>query len=166
LLSSESQVDRVVLRFEAKVGPLVRKRSVKPSVLQIGYEYPYHRARFEWSGISGQITYWTFLLPIDATTTRVFFMFCYDALQVPWLPVAIGHRPLRWLLRLGDAVVRPLLAQDGFALEAEQRGYEAHPEAPVIELNPVVPLLHRLTVRKWAEHLAASGASVPVEATV
>ena len=50
----------------------------------------------------------------------------------------------------------PLLQQDGFALEAEQRGYEAHPEAPVIELNPVVGLLHRLTVRKWEEHLAAT----------
>ena len=49
-------------------------------------------------------------------------MFCYDTLRIPWLPVPLGHRPLTGLLRLGNTVVRPLLAQDGFALEAEQRG--------------------------------------------
>ena len=156
LLSSQAEPDRVVMRYEAKVGPLVRARSVRPSELEICYEYPYHRARFEWSGIGGRITYWTFLLPLDAATTRVFFMFCYDTLRVPWLPVPLGHRVLTGLLRLANTVVRPLLRQDGFALEAEQEGYQAHPDAPVIELNPVVSLLHRLTVRKWTEHLAAT----------
>ena len=68
----------------------------------------------------------------------------------------LGHRVLTGLLRLANTVVRPLLEQDGFALEAEQEGYQAHPDAPVIELNPVVGLLHRLTVRKWEEHLAAA----------
>ena len=157
LLSSEADGARVLMRYEAKVGPLVRRGSVAPSVLEICYDYPYHRARFEWSGISGSITYWTFLLPMDLTTTRVFFMFCYDTLRLPWLPVRLGHRTLTGLLRLGNRVVRPLLAQDGFALEAEQQGYEAHPDAPVIELNPVVGLLHRLTVRRWQAHLEAVG---------
>ena len=110
LLGSEAQDDRVLMRYEAKVGPLVRARSAAPSVLEIAYEYPYHRARFEWSGIAGRITYWTFLLPLDVVTTRVFFMFCYDRLRIPWLPFTLGHRPLTWLLRLGNAVVRPLLA--------------------------------------------------------
>jgi phenylpropionate dioxygenase-like ring-hydroxylating dioxygenase large terminal subunit len=156
LLSSQAEPDRVVMRYEAKVGPLVGARSVRPSELEICYDYPYHRARFEWSGIGGRITYWTFLLPLDAATTRVFFVFCYDTLRVPWLPVPLGHRVLTGLLRLANTVVRPLLRQDGFALEAEQEGYQAHPDAPVIELNPVVSLLHRLTVRKWEEHLAAA----------
>ena len=137
LISSEAGPDRVVMRYEAKVGPLVRARAILPSVLEICYDYPYHRARFEWSGIGGRITYWTFLLPIDATTTRVFFMFCYDRLRIPWVPFPVGHRLLTALLRLGNTIVRPLLDQDGFALEAEQRGYEAHPDAPLIELNPV-----------------------------
>jgi phenylpropionate dioxygenase-like ring-hydroxylating dioxygenase large terminal subunit len=166
LLSAEAESDRVLMRYEAKVGPLVRWRSAAPSVLEIAYEYPYHRARFEWSGIAGAITYWTFLLPLDATSTRVFFVFCYDRLRIPWFPLPLGHRVVATLLRLGDAAVKPLLAQDGFALEAEQRGYEAHPDAPVIELNPVVGLLHRLTVRKWADHLAARGAATPVEAAI
>jgi hypothetical protein len=165
LLSSEAEPDRVLMRYEAKVGPLVRTRSAVPSVLEICYDYPYHRARFEWSGIEGRITYWTFLLPSDVTTTRVFFMFCYDRLRIPWIPFRIGHRLLTGFLRLGNAVVRPLLDQDGFALEAEQRGYETHPEAPVIELNPVVGLLHRLTVRKWEEHLGTARAVPAAVAT-
>ena len=66
LLSSQAEPDRVVMRYEAKVGPLVGARSVRPSELEICYDYPYHRARFEWSGIGGRITYWTFLLPLDA----------------------------------------------------------------------------------------------------
>jgi hypothetical protein len=164
LLGSEAQDDRVLMRYEAKVGPLVGVRSAPPSVLEIAYEYPYHRARFEWSGIAGRIIYWTFLLPLDTVTTRVFFMFCYDRLRIPWLPFALGHRSLTWVLRLGNAVVKPLLRQDGFALEAEQRGYEAHSDAPVIELNPAVGLLHRMTVRKWEEHLRATRAATPVEA--
>jgi phenylpropionate dioxygenase-like ring-hydroxylating dioxygenase large terminal subunit len=163
LLSSEADGDRVLMRYEAKVGPLVHARSSAASVLEICYDYPYHRARFEWSGISGRITYWTFLLPMDQTTTRVFFMFCYDTLRVPWLPVPLGHRLFTGLLRLGNVVVRPLLDQDGFALEAEQRGYETHPDAPVIELNPVVGHLHRLTTRKWEAHIVAACTDAPAE---
>jgi len=44
---------------------------------------------------------------------------------------------------------RPLLAEDGVALEAEQIGYESHWNAPPIELNPIVPLLQKLTAQKW-----------------
>jgi hypothetical protein len=62
---------------------------------------------------------------------------------------------MTWILRLADRpIVRPLLAEDGFALEAEQAGYDAHWDAPVVELNPVVSRLHDLTIRKWRTHLA------------
>ena len=36
-------------------------------------------------------------------TTRVFFMFCYDTLRVPWLPFRSAIGALTWLLRLGNA---------------------------------------------------------------
>ena len=51
-------------------------------------------------------------------------------------------------------LIRPLLNQDGFALEAEQQGYEMHYDAPIVELNPAVHLFHQLTIRKWEEYLA------------
>jgi len=64
----------------------------------------------------------------------------------------------KWLTQLIlDASVpllfKPLLAEDGVALEAEQIGYETHWDAPPIELNPVVPMLQKLTVQKWQEYL-------------
>jgi hypothetical protein len=52
-------------------------------------------------------------------------------------------------------MLKPLLSQDGEAVEGEQEGYEAHWDAPPAELNPVVREFQRLTVRKWREHLAA-----------
>jgi 4beta-methylsterol monooxygenase len=61
----------------------------------------------------------------------------------------------RWL-------VRPLLEEDGVAVEAEQAGYEAHFDRPVPDLNPVVHAFQELTVRKWEEHLAGRGNTTTV----
>jgi 4beta-methylsterol monooxygenase len=163
LLQCEAQPDRVLMRYEARVGPLVRHR-VPPSPMTIGYEYPYHWATFEWSGIRGRIKYWTFLLPMDERTTRVFFVMMYDTLRVAALPVPLSHRTVRWLLRAAQPTVRSLLDQDGLALEAEQAGYQAHWAAPLVELNPAVSQLHRLTIRKWEAHLARTAGPVEVTA--
>ena len=65
---------------------------------------------------------------------------------------------MRLVLRISNRMlIGPLLAQDGFALEAEQRGWEAHHDRPVPDLNPAVALFQQLTVRKWEEHLASVG---------
>ena len=86
-------------------------------------------------------------------------MFSYDTLRIPWLPLPITHRVMTWILRLTDRpFVRPLLDQDRFAVEAEQAGYDAHWDAPLVELNPVVTRLHDLTIRKWQAHLARTTA--------
>jgi hypothetical protein len=53
-------------------------------------------------------------------------------------------------------VVRPLLLEDGFAVEAEQEAWKKHYEQPIFELNPVVHQFQQLTIRKWEEHLARS----------
>ncbi len=155
LLDWDATDGRVLLRYEAKVGPRVRY-DVAPSPMTICFEYPHHWAAFEWSGIRGRIRYWTFLLPMDVRTTRVFFVMTYDRLRLPALPLSVPHRALRWVLAAVQPFVRSLLDQDGVALEAEQRGYETHWEAPLVELNPAVALLHRLTIRKWEAHLARS----------
>lgn len=161
LLECRSEADRVLMRYEARVGPFARGAGVAPSVLTICYEYPHHWARFSWSNIEGRITYWTFMLPLDERTTRVFFMFCYDTLRIRGLPFPVGHRLMRWALRASNVVVLPLLRQDGFALEAEQAGWERHFDAAPVELNPVVPHLHALTIRKWREHLAGGAPAAP-----
>jgi hypothetical protein len=163
LLRYTTEGDRVVMNYEAKVGPLLRSARSAPRPMEICYDYPYHRARFEWSSVEGNIQYWTFILPIDPRTSRVFFVFCYDTLRVSWLPFPIGHRVMTALLWATHRLF-PLLEQDGFALEAEQDGYERGFDAAPVELNPVVALLHQLTIRKWKDHLARQEAPVPVGA--
>jgi hypothetical protein len=151
LLECEAEDGRVLLRYEARVGPLVRLR-VAPSPLSVCYDYPYQWAAFEWSGIRGRIKYWAFLLPLDARTTRVFFVMMYDRLRVAALPISLSHRAVRWLLRAVQPSVRTLLDEDGAVLESKQASYEAQWTSPLVDLNPAVSLLHRLTIRKWEAH--------------
>ena len=49
--------------------------------------------------------------------------------------------------------VRPLLSQDGYAVEREQEAYERHFDQGLAELNPSVPLFQEILVRRWQAHL-------------
>jgi hypothetical protein len=93
---------------------------------------------------------------MDERTTRVFFVFCYDRLRPEFSPLRLGHRSVRALLWLVQPAVRRLLGQDGFALEAEQAGWDRHFEQPIPDLNPVVAPVERLTIEKWEAYLASS----------
>ena len=113
LLSCESEPDRVVMRYEARVGPFAHLRWAKPRLLDIAYEYPYHRARFQWSNIEGAIAYWTFLLPVDERATRVFFVFCYDRLRPDFSPLRLGHGLVQGVSP-ADPARRPASARSGW----------------------------------------------------
>lgn len=58
-------------------------------------------------------------------------------------------------------LVKPLLSEDAFAVEAEQEAWARHYDQPIAELNPVVHQFQQLTIRKWEEHLSRVG-RVPV----
>jgi hypothetical protein len=84
----------------------------------------------------GKIKCWRFLLHMEERRTRVFFLFYFDALKIPLTSV---KKP-RWLqstvLNLAKPLLfRPLLKEDGVALEAEQLGYDQYRDVPSIELN-------------------------------
>jgi phenylpropionate dioxygenase-like ring-hydroxylating dioxygenase large terminal subunit len=151
--------DRVLLSYDARIGRgrmssrFVDRRRVDTSAIDLGYEYPY-----QWSSTGGKIKHWCFLLPIDERTTRVFFLFYFESLAVPFTPWRIPRRLMSLVLRLSNRwLIGPLLAQDGFAVEAEQRAWEAHADRPVPDLNPAIALFQQLTVRKWEAHVAAAG---------
>lgn len=127
----------------------VNRKRVNTRSIEICYEYPY-----QWSNTGDSIKHYCFLLPIDERTTRVFFVFYFDSVKIP----LIAMNAPKWLTQLildssVPLLFKPLLAEDGVALEAEQIGYETHWDAPPIELNPVVPMLQKLTVQKWQEYL-------------
>jgi phenylpropionate dioxygenase-like ring-hydroxylating dioxygenase large terminal subunit len=151
--------NRVTLGYQTGIGRgrisglFVDRKRVDTNSITLCYEYPY-----QWSDTGGKIKHWCFLLPLDDRTTRVFFLFYFDALRIPLTPFKIPRWLMTPVLRIANRLlIKPLLRQDGFAVEAEQAGYENHFDAPMIEINPVIGLFQQLTIRKWEEHLAKAG---------
>jgi 4beta-methylsterol monooxygenase len=159
LTRCEAKGDKVYVSYETKVGAgkfsglFVDRDRVDTNAMDLCYEYPY-----QWSNTGGKIKHWAFFLPMDEHTTRVFFLFYFDALKIPFTSIPIPQKLLRLVLRIANRLmIRPLLSQDGMAVEAEQSAYERHFEAPIAELNPAVHLFQELTIRKWEEHLSKNG---------
>ena len=165
LTNMECGEDRVLLAYDTKVGQgrisglFVDRRRTKTNAMTLAYEYPY-----QWSNTDDKIKHWCFVLPIDAQTTRVFFIFYVsdEMLKVPLVPLAVPRPFVRVIMAASKRLlVRPLLAEDGFAVEAEQEAWAKHYDQPIAELNPVVHQFQQLTIRKWEEHLARAG-RVPI----
>ena len=104
------------------------------------YEYPY-----QWSNTDEKINHWCLILPIDEQTTRVFFLFYFDPLIIPMAGIRIPQWLMALVLKIANPLlIKPLLNQDGIAVEAEQKGYYNHFDAPIIELSPAVHLFQQL----------------------
>jgi phenylpropionate dioxygenase-like ring-hydroxylating dioxygenase large terminal subunit len=175
LVRCEASPDRVSVTYDTKLGGgrisrrFVNRAQINTNSIDLCYEYPY-----QWSDTDGKIKHWCFLTPIDERTTRVFFLFYFEALHVPFTPWRIPRFLMTPLLRITNRVLfQPLLEQDRFAVESEQAAYAQHFDSPIGEMNPAVVQFQELTIRKWEGHLAqerrASGDSAadrpaPVEA--
>ena len=158
LTRSEASGDRVLVAYDTKVGQgrisglFVDRKKTNTNAMTLAYEYPY-----QWSNTDDKIKHWCFLLPIDAQTSRVFFIFYFSPqmMRVPFVPLGVPLPLLRLILAASKRlVVAPLLAEDGFAVEAEQVAWQEHYEQPIAEMNPAVHQFQQLTIRKWEEHLA------------
>ncbi|HEV3116684.1 MAG TPA: aromatic ring-hydroxylating dioxygenase subunit alpha [Gemmataceae bacterium] len=164
LTRAETVDDCVHIAYQTKVGrgPISRhfvdRKQCDTNFMELGYQYPY-----QWSNTGGKIKHWCFVLPVDERTTRVFFLFYFHALKIPFLPLRIPRWLMKGVLHVANRMlIRPLLSQDGFAVEAEQAGYEAHFDAPMIEINPVIAMFQDLTIRKWEEYLSGAR-NLPME---
>jgi len=156
LTRCEAVDDKVYVGYNTRIGAgrftnlFVDRDRASSNSIQLCYDYPY-----QWSNTDGRIKHWCFLLPIDEQTTRVFFLFYYDAIKIPLLNRPMPQRLLQQFLKIANPfIVKPLLRQDGFAVEAEQDGWTRHFDQPMIEINPAVHMFQALTIRKWEEHLA------------
>jgi len=155
LIRCEAGESRVFVAYDTKVGGgrisglFVDRARVNTNSIDLCYEYPY-----QWSSTDGKIKHWCFVLPMDEQTTRVFFLFYFDALKIPLTPWRIPRWLMAPVLRISNRVlIRPLLEQDGFAVQSEQEAYSRHFDSPIGELNPAVVQFQELTIRKWEEHL-------------
>jgi len=162
LTMMDPQPDRVLLAYDTKVGQgkisglFVDRKTTNTNAMTLAYEYPY-----QWSNTDGKIKHWCFVLPVDGQTTRVFFIFYFsdEMLKVPLMPLRMPRAFVRGIMAASKRLlVQPLLEEDGFAVQAEQEAWMKHYEQPIFELNPVVHQFQLLTIRKWEEHLAKSGA--------
>ena len=156
LTRCETLGDNVHLAYETRVGRgrisglFVDHKRLDTDRMELCYEYPYQR-----SNTGDEIKHWLFMLPLDEHTTRVFFLFYFKSLKIPFLPVRIPRFAMAAVMKISSRLlIVPLLTQDQGALEAEQEGYDRHWDAPPVEFNPVVKYLQEVTVRKWREHLA------------
>jgi hypothetical protein len=129
-------------------------------LMELCFAYPY-----QWGNSAESVKHWILMLPMDDRTTRVFFLFYFDHIKVPFTPWHFPQTIMRLVLRiLVPTFIKPLVSQDGDAVDWEQQGYENHFDAPLAELCPVVPLFQELVVRKWEEHLASKRRSQALEA--
>lgn len=157
----ESDANRVYLTYDTFVaggrisGIFVDRQRVNTRSMELCYEYPY-----QWSNTGDKIKHWCFLVPINERQTRVFFLFYFDGLKIPFTQIKMPRWLQEKVLQIARPLVfKPILMQDGVALEAEQQGYDQHWDAPPIELNPVVPLFQQLTAQKWQDYLLRAGAA-------
>ena len=149
LTRCETVGDNVFLSYDTKVGmgPITRyfidRKHVDTNSMELCYQYPY-----QWSNTDDKIKDWCFVLPMDEQTTRVFFLFYFDALKVPWTPWRIPRWLMTPVLRISNRIlIRPLLEQDAFAVQSEQEAYANHFDSPIGELNPAVAQFQELTIR-------------------
>jgi 4beta-methylsterol monooxygenase len=143
LVSQEVEIDRTGLLEHA--GPVLQTKTEDAC-----YDYPYL-----WATVGKAFALWTFMLPLDRHTTKVFLLSLSDRVRIPFTP---WFAP-RWLQRFvipfcARFLVAPLLDADGWSAELEQDGQDEHPGAPTIDPHPAIRPCYQLTVRKWEEHLA------------
>ena len=152
----ETKGDVVELSYNTKVGGgaisgrFVDRANVDMNAMELAFDYPYQR-----SSTDGKIKHWCFVLPIDERTTRAFFLFYFDCFVVPFTKVRIPRRVMKPFLKISnELLIKPLLREDGIAVEAEQTGYDKHWDEPVFDLNPAVLAFQAVIVRKWEAYLA------------
>jgi phenylpropionate dioxygenase-like ring-hydroxylating dioxygenase large terminal subunit len=155
LTDLETSGTQVRLSYNVLVGDgrfskhFVDRSRVKVDRMDLCFDYPYQRL-----DTGGRIKHWCFLLPLDRRSTRAFFLFYFDAVQIPLLRRPMPRR-LQQLLMLAarHLLIRPLLAQDGRMVEAEQQAYEREPQVAGHELNPAIGEFQKMIVGRWRDHL-------------
>jgi len=166
LLRYEARGDEVYCQYRVKLlqAPLMKGLldRDRPGMdrMDLCFAYPH-----QWGNSAESVKHWILLLPMDGRTTRIFFLFYFNHVKIPFTPWHFPRRLMMWLLRLMVPLfIKPLVSQDGEAVDWEQQGYESHFDAPLAELCPVVPLFQELVVRKWEEYLASQTQIRAVEA--
>ncbi|MCA9774270.1 MAG: aromatic ring-hydroxylating dioxygenase subunit alpha, partial [Myxococcales bacterium] len=148
-MGHERDGDTIYVRYETRIG---RSGWVsrfaggeRSGRITLWYHYPY-----QGSNTDDKYVHWLYNRPIDAHTTECFFLFLFKEFTLPGTERALPAFLRAPLLKLAERTyIRPVLDQDRWALEEEQRAFERCGDVPSPEPNPIVPAFRRLTVEKW-----------------
>jgi hypothetical protein len=128
LTKLESTDDAVYVSYDTKVGTggvtahFIDRAAADTDHMDLAYQYPY-----QWSNTGNHIKHWLFVLPIDRTTTRTFYLFHFKSFKVPFLPLRFPKRQLMEpIIRTANRThVQPLLVEDKIACRGGARGLGA-----------------------------------------
>jgi len=154
LTRCETIGDTVHVEYQTTIGAgkvinaFMPRKQVSSNSIHLAYEYPYHT-----SNTDDWIKHLIVTVPVDERNSRVFFIFYYKSLNMPFFNRPIPRPLMKLALNLGNRfMVKPLLQQDGDVLEMEQTGWEDAWNTPLAEMNPIVKEFQDLTIRKWKEY--------------
>ena len=107
-------------------------RTADAEVMELCFQYPY-----QWGNTAERVKHWVLLMPLDETTTKVFFMFYFNRVKVPFTRLHFPQSLMGAVLRVFNPVfIKPVVSQDGEAVAWEQSGYDTYHGRPLVELNP------------------------------
>ena len=118
-------------------------------LMELCQQYPY-----QWGNTGGRVKHWVFLTPLTDRKTRVYFIFYFNRVKVPFTPFHFPQKLMGLVLAIFNPIyIKPVTAQDGDAVAWEQEGYEHAARRAVIEFNPAVAQFQQLIVGKWQSYL-------------
>lgn len=126
-----------------------RNDGIDMDLMELCVQYPY-----QWGNTGGRVKHWVFLTPLTDRKTRVYFIFYFNQVRVPFTPLHFPQKLMGWVLSVFNPIyVKPVTSQDGDAVAWEQDGYERGSRQPVLEFNPAVAQFQQLIVAKWQSYL-------------
>lgn len=161
LTTNEARADSVYCTYRLTLldGPIMsrlldRNDGTDMNLMELCLQYPY-----QWGNTGGRVKHWVFLTPLNERKTRVYFIFYFNHVRVPFTPFHFPQKLMGWVIRIFNPIfIKPVTSQDGDAVAWEQEGYEFGSRRPVVEFNPAVAQFQQLIVRKWQDHLERSAA--------
>jgi phenylpropionate dioxygenase-like ring-hydroxylating dioxygenase large terminal subunit len=136
---------------------LDRSDGTDMNLMELCLQYPY-----QWGNTGGRVKHWVFLTPLSRDRTRVYFIFYFNHVRVPFTPFHFPQRLMGYVINVFNPIfIEPVTSQDGDAVAWEQEGYERGFARPVLELNPAVAQFQELITRKWQNYLDRGAAPAP-----
>jgi phenylpropionate dioxygenase-like ring-hydroxylating dioxygenase large terminal subunit len=156
LTKNELREDSVYCTYRMSLleGPIMRRLfdrhdRAEMKLMELCQQYPY-----QWGNTGGRVKHWVFLTPLTDRKTRVYFIFYFNRVKVPFTPFHFPQKLMGLVLAIFNPIyIKPVTAQDGDAVAWEQEGYEHAARRAVIEFNPAVAQFQQLIVGKWQSYL-------------